>query len=174
MAAGGGLWKDRGQAKGHAEHPMNQADPELLTRSFELGYTYTRSTGPVIGRFLTALRAGRIEGVRAADGRVMVPAVEYDPRDGAALTDFVPVAESGTVTTWCWVREPLEHHLLRHPFAFALIRLDGSDVPLLHLVDAREEANMRTGMRVRVRWAPERRGAITDIACFEPAEEGQA
>lgn len=147
---------------------------DLLTKSFELGYTYTRSTGPVIGRFLTALRAGRIEGVRAADGHVIVPAVEYDPRDAAPLADFVPVADTGTVTTWCWVHQPLEHHLLQRPFAFALVKLDGADVPLLHLVDAGSEARMRTGMRVRARWATERKGSITDIACFEPAEETAA
>src|SRR6185503_11851240 len=29
-----------------------------------------------------------------------------------------------------------------------------------------------TGMRVQVRWADERVGAITDIACFEPLNEG--
>ena len=34
--------------------------PEILTKPFELGYTYTRSTGPLIGRFLTELREGRI------------------------------------------------------------------------------------------------------------------
>jgi hypothetical protein len=29
---------------------------------------------------------------------------------------------------------------------------------------------MRTGMRVRIRWAEERQGDIRDIACFEPVE----
>ena len=139
----------------------------LLTRSFELGYTYTRSTGPLIGRFLGELREGRIVGARAADGCVIVPALEYDPRDATPLGELVPVADTGAVTTWCWVHEPLAHHLLRHPFAFALIRLDGADLPLLHLVDAGAEARMRTGLRVRARWAAERRGAITDIECFE-------
>ncbi len=143
--------------------------PEILTKSFELGYTYTRSTGPLIGRFLTGLRERQIHGVRASDGRVIVPPAEYDPQTAAALDELVPVADTGTVTTWCWVREPLAHHLLRRPFAFALVRLDGADVPMLHLVDAGDEAAMRTGMRVRVRWAEEPRGSITDIACFEPA-----
>jgi uncharacterized OB-fold protein len=36
-------------------------------------------------------------------------------------------------------------------------------------VDAGTEGTMKTGMRVRARWAPERRGSITDITCFEPA-----
>lgn len=149
---------------------MSQSEPELLTKSFELGYTYTRSTGPVIGRFLTALRGGRIEGVRAVDGRVFVPAVEFDPRDGAPLTEVVPVSDAGTVATWCWVAQPLSHHPLQHPFAFALVKLDGADVPMLHLVDAGSETRMRSGMRVRARWAAERKGSITDIACFEPED----
>ena len=145
----------------------------LLTKSFELGYTYTRSTGPVIGACLTALREGRILGARAADGQVFVPALEYDPRDGAALSDLVPVADTGTVTTWCWVHQPLSHHLLQRPFAFALVRLDGADIALLHLVDTGVETRMRSGLRVRARWAAERRGAITDIECFEPVAEDQ-
>jgi len=143
--------------------------PEILTKSFELAYTYTRSTGPLIGRFLTALRERQILGVRGSDGRIIVPPAEYDPETSAALDALVPVADAGTVTTWCWVKEPLSHHLLRHPFAFALIRLDGADVPLLHMVDAGDEGAMRAGMRVRARWAEETRGSITDIACFEPA-----
>ena len=146
----------------------------LLTKSFELGYTYTRTTGPVIGAFLGALRDGRITGTRAADGAVMVPALEYDPRDSAPLAELVDVADTGVVTTWCWVHEPLDHHLLRHPFAFALIRLDGAAVAMLHLVDAGTEQRMRTGMRVRARWAAERRGSIADIACFEPIGEATA
>lgn len=148
---------------------MSQNEPELLTKSFELGYTYTRSTGPVIGRFLTELREGRIVGTRTSDGRVIVPAAEYDPVSAEALTEFVPVADEGVVTTWCWVARPLSHHLVDHPFAFALIRLDGADVPMLHMVQAPSESAMKSGMRVRARWAAERKGSITDIACFEPA-----
>lgn len=148
---------------------MAETNPELLTKSFELGYTYTRSTGPVIGHFLTELREGRIVGTRTSDGRVLVPAAEYDPVSAEALTEFVNVAEEGVVTTWSWVAEPIAHHVLQKPFAFALVRLDGADVPMLHMVDAGNEAAMHTGMRVRVRWAAERRGSITDIACFEPA-----
>ena len=46
---------------------------------------YTRSVGPVIGRFLTGLRDGRILAVRLADGRVLVPPTEYDPSTSAAV-----------------------------------------------------------------------------------------
>jgi uncharacterized OB-fold protein len=147
---------------------MASSQPEILTKAFELGYTYTRSTGPVVGRFLTGLRDGKLLGIRGSDGRVLVPPPEYDPVDAKALDEFVELGTTGTVTSWCWVNAPTTHHLLREPFAFALIRLDGADVPMLHMVDAGDEASMKTGMQVKVRWAAERRGAITDIACFEP------
>ena len=46
---------------------------EPLVATHVLEYPYTRSVGPVIGRFFTSLQEGRIEGVRTADGRVIVP-----------------------------------------------------------------------------------------------------
>jgi uncharacterized protein len=69
------------------------------------------------------------------------------------------------------VTEPLDGQPLDRPFAWALIRLDGADTAMLHAVDpgpAGHAGMMRTGMRVRPRWAPERVGSIRDIACFEP------
>ena len=62
----------------------------------------------------------------------------------------------------------MDGNVLQHPFAWALIRLDGADTALLHGVDAGRSDAMITGMRVRARWAEERTGSITDIACFEP------
>ena len=52
---------------------------EVLVADHAIEYTYTRSTGPIIGAFFTALRDRRILGVRAGDGRIIVPPVEYDP-----------------------------------------------------------------------------------------------
>lgn len=136
---------------------------------------YTRSTGPVIGRFLTELRQGRIVGVKTPDGKVLVPPLEYDPATGAAVAGdgFVPVGPGGTVTVWAWVSHPRRGHPLRQPFGWALIRLDGADTALLDAVDTggvRER--MRPAMRVWPRWreAAARTGHITDIECFVPAK----
>ena len=79
---------------------------EKLSQEFELGFTYTRSTGPVVGRFLTGLRDSRVLGIRGSDGRVLVPPPEYDPVTAAALSDWVEVGQEGTVVSWCWVSEP--------------------------------------------------------------------
>ncbi|MDX1649823.1 MAG: OB-fold domain-containing protein [Myxococcota bacterium] len=142
---------------------------EALTAPHTLEYTYKRSVGPVMGAFFTALREQRILGVRRADGSVLCPPREYDPDTGEALSEMVPVQSEGEVLTWAWVAAPREKQPLDRPFAYALIRLDGADTPLLHAVDAGSPEAMKTGMRVRAVFAPEPAGGITDIACFEPA-----
>ena len=134
---------------------------------FVVSYPYSRTVGPHVGRFLTGLRNGRIEGVRVSDGRVLVPPPEFDPATGAPLDDWVAVADEGTVVSWAWVPEPLEGQPFDRPFAYALIRLDGADSGFLHAVDVATPVELRTGARVRARWATEREGAVTDIACFE-------
>lgn len=143
------------------------SDTEVLHALHVLEYPYTRSTGPVIGRFLTELRDRRIVGIRGSDGRVIVPPQEYDPITSATLGEFVDVGSAGVVTTWTWVPEARSNNPLQKPFAWALIKLDGADTPMLHAVDAGSEGAMRTGMRVRARWRAERTGHITDIECFE-------
>ena len=67
------------------------SQPEVLSQAFELGYTYTRSTGPVVGRFLTELRNRKIVGIKASDGRIIVPPMEYDPDTAEELSEFVGV-----------------------------------------------------------------------------------
>lgn len=140
-----------------------------LSAPHVLEYNYKRSLGPVLGRFFTGLRDGKIEGVRTRSGRVLVPPSEYDPETGEATADeFVEVGPGGVVTSWAWVATPRKTHPLDRPFAFALIQLDGADTALMHVVDGGDEQAMSTGMRVSARWADETVGRIQDIAAFVP------
>ncbi|MFD7433947.1 Zn-ribbon domain-containing OB-fold protein [Streptomyces sp. NPDC059861] len=148
--------------------------PEVLKAPLVVEFPFTRSLGPVQSAFLTGLRERVVLGVRTHDGRTLVPPVEYDPVTADELRDLVEVAPTGTVTTWAWNPAPRRGQPLGTPFAWALVRLDGADTALLHALDATGPDAVRTGMRVRVRWADERTGAITDIACFEPYDgEGE-
>ncbi|MGX9674839.1 Zn-ribbon domain-containing OB-fold protein [Mycobacterium sp. HM-7] len=143
-----------------------------LSAPLKLSFDYTRSVGPVLSQFFTALRGRRIVGTRGSDGRVHVPPAEYDPVTYEALTEVVPVSSVGTVVSWTWQPEPLEGQPLQKPFAWALIKLDGADTPLLHAVDARE-GSLKAGDRVRAHWVDEPVGAITDIAYFVPGEDAE-
>ena len=82
------------------------SDKEILKADFELGFTYTRSTGPVIGHFLTELQKCKIYGIKGSDGKVIVPPAEYDPVTGETLKEFIEVSDIGKVKTWVWVNQP--------------------------------------------------------------------
>ncbi|REE65164.1 hypothetical protein BX257_7884 [Streptomyces sp. 3212.3] len=151
--------------------------PEVLKAPLVVEFPFTRSLGPVQSAFLTGLRERVVLGVRTSDGRTLVPPVEYDPVTAEELRDLVEVAPTGTVTTWAWNHAPRRGQPLDRPFAWVLVRLDGAGTALLHALDASGPDAVRTGMRVRIRWAAERSGVITDIACFEtydgdPVEPG--
>ena len=138
-----------------------------LSAPLQLSFDYTRSVGPTLGAFFTALRDRHILGIRGSDGRVLVPPAEYDPVTCERLTQIVPVASAGTVVSWTWQSEPLEGQPLDRPFAWALIKLDGADTALLHAVDGA----VKTGDRVHAHWVDEPVGAITDIAYFSPGDK---
>ncbi len=143
------------------------SDKTPLRAPLTIEYPFTRTVGPVQSAFLTGLREGVVLGIRRSDGTVLVPPVEYDPTTAEELTELVEVASTGTVSSWAWEPDPDQRQPLDRPFAWALVRLDGADTSMLHVVDAGSMDAISTGARVRIRWADEREGAITDIACFE-------
>jgi uncharacterized OB-fold protein len=162
---------------------VSQSHPSLiehreppLSAPLKLSFDYTRSVGPTLGAFFTALRERRVVGVRGSDGRVHVPPAEFDPVTYEPLSEIVPVASVGTVQSWTWQSTPLEGQPLAHPFAWALITLDGADTPLLHAIDvgaAGSAESMATGARVHAHWVEEPTGSITDIAYFALGDEAE-
>ena len=120
-----------------------------LSAPVTVAFDYTRSTGPVLGRFLTGLRDGRLVAGRTSEGRVVIPPPEFDPVTHEAVTDFVEVEPTGTVTSWSWVAEPVAGQPLDRPFAFALVTLDGADAPMLHALAVSSPDEVSRGMRVQ-------------------------
>ena len=74
-----------------------------LRAPMEIAFDYTRSLGPVLGQFMTALRERRILGARGADGTVHAPPFEYDPVTFLPPSELVEVGPAGTVVTWTWL-----------------------------------------------------------------------
>jgi uncharacterized OB-fold protein len=133
-------------------------------------FPYKHSTGEVIGRFLAGLKEQKtIWGQRVAGLGVVVPPLGYSEIDGSTGGEWVPVAPTGVVTAVARVHRPLERlHPFSTPFAFVLVKLDGADTALAHVV--RDDLDrLHVGTRVEAVWAPddERRGTIRDIACFK-------
>jgi uncharacterized OB-fold protein len=141
---------------------------QALRAPHVVDFSYRRSTGGAVGLFLAGLAKGEVWASRSPGGRVEVPPVDWDPETGAAVEDFVRLADEGTVRSWTWVSRPQADQPLDRPFALALIQIDGADTSLLHVVDAGDEAQMATGMKVRADWRKERAGSILDIRAFVP------
>ena len=129
-------------------------------------FPYKHSTGEVIGRFLAGLKERGIWGQRVTGQGVVVPPLGYSEADGSAGGEWVEVKPTGTVTAVALVREPIAgFHPADKPFAFVLVKLDGADTALAHVVKDGLE-RLRVGARVEAVWAAERTGTIRDLECF--------
>jgi len=132
-------------------------------------FPYKHSTGETIGRFLAGLKEQkRIWGQRVAGQGVVVPPTGYSEIDASAGGEWVEVADTGVITAAAIVHEAVEGlHPCPAPFAFVLVRLDGADTALPHVV--RDDlSRVKVGVRVQAVWAADelRSGSLRDIACF--------
>jgi uncharacterized OB-fold protein len=142
-----------------------------MFQDWTMEFPYKHSTGETIGRFLAGLRdQRRIWGQRVPGQGVIVPPLGYGETDAAEGGEWVAVENAGTVTAVAVVHEATEGlHPAAAPFAFVLVRLDGADTALPHIVTEGLD-RLRVGSRVEAVWRPdgERIGSIRDIAGFRP------
>jgi uncharacterized OB-fold protein len=148
------------------------ADAPMFS-DWTMEFPYKHSTGEIIGRFLAGLRdQRRIWGQRVPGQGVIVPPLGYGETDAADGGEWVAVANTGTVAAVAVVHEAVEGlHPAAAPFAFVLVRLDGADTALPHVVTEGVD-RVRVGSRVEAVWRPdgERVGSIRDIAGFRPVD----
>ena len=145
---------------------MSETKTNLLEAPFELSYKYKRSSGPVMSKFFEALGDKKILGTKSKAQKVFAPAAEFDPQTREALTDLTEVGPGGVIESWSWVHQPSDHHLLQIPFAFALIKLDGADTAMLHMISGCQESDLSIGARVTATWSDNPTESITDIKHF--------
>lgn len=147
----------------------------LLEQTREPGLSYRWSAGVAIGTYLENLRSGRLVGVRCRScGRVMVPPRMFCEECFTAVSEFVPVQDTGRVNTFaiCYIRTDASRQ--KRPQIPAVIELDGASkgMGILHLLGEIRPEDVHVGLRVQAVWRPreERRGDITDIRYFRPIE----
>ena len=158
------------------EAPRSESEP-VTTVVTPIGLSVTHTAGPAESEFLRAIVQGRMLGRRRSNGpEVYVPPRDYCPSDGVAMGEYVEVSDVGTVTTFGIVNVPFAGQQIKPPYVTAYILLDGSDVPIQHLVLGCEASEVRMGMRVRAVWTPEgeRPASMKAIAHFEPTGDPDA
>jgi uncharacterized OB-fold protein len=138
----------------------------------KLALPYTYFAGRIGSKFLTTIRdAKKIMGIRCKKcNQVFVP-----PRQtcDVCLEDirenWVDVANSGEVTNFTVVRYADKHLPRKPPYVLAMIKLDGADTSLVHIVEGVDVDKVKVGLRVQAVFASETTSTILDIDHFEPA-----
>lgn len=138
---------------------------------------YTFIAGEATTRFLRGIAEGRIIGQRCpACGKVYVPPRGGCPTCAVPTEGEVELSGRGIVTSFCIVNVPFAGQAVRPPYASASVLLDGAGIPLFHLLQEVDAAEVRMGMRVEAVWVPrdERAPTMDSIRYFRPTGEPDA
>jgi uncharacterized OB-fold protein len=136
-----------------------------------LDYTFT--AGQATTRFLTGIANRKILGERAPGGKVYVPSRGADPQLGLPTSEQVEVAHTGTLTSFCVVNVAFYGQGMEIPYTSGLILLDGSDLPIMHLLQECAVEDVHIGMRVEAVWVDddELGPTLESIRYFRPNGE---
>jgi uncharacterized OB-fold protein len=148
-----------------------EGDENCFVVEGKMALPNTYFAGALGSQFIISLRdEHRITGVKCTRcNKVFIPPREYCERCLEKLDEnWVSLGNEGTVTTFTVVAYNGRHLPRRAPYVLALIRLDGSDTPLPHLVEGIDPGEMKTGMRVKAVFARETTHTLLDIDHFEP------
>jgi uncharacterized OB-fold protein/acyl dehydratase len=138
----------------------------------KLALPYRYFAGRTGSRFLLALRGEKkILGSRCpACNKVYVPPRPTCERHVAQQTEWAELSSRGMVAGFTVVRYREPYQPLEPPYVLALVRLDGADTPLVHVVTGVSPAEMRVGLRVKAVFAEKSTSTIMDIDHFAPDE----
>ena len=145
------------------------AENEILVSEQVLQVPFVYSAGPVASRFLIGLRdEGKIYGIKCETcGKVYVPPRATCPQCFGKMEKWLEVGPLGTLENFTVIHYSEPTHPLPAPFALGIIRLEGADTGLVHLLRAPMEA-IKIGMRLKPVFADQRAGNILDLAGFAP------
>lgn len=138
----------------------------------QLDYRFT--AGEATSRFLRGIADKKIFGERCpVCAKVYMPPRGACARDGVPTTEQVEVPAVGTVVSFCVVNVAFYGSAMELPYVTANILLDGTDLPLMHLIQEVPAAEVRIGMRVEGVWVPDAELAPTleSIKWFRPNGE---
>lgn len=81
---------------------------------------------------------------------------------------WVDLSPQGELITYTVARRQLAALPEKVPSIFGLIKLDGADTALLHMLGEVDPEEVEIGMRLEAKFSEERQGNILDIAYFRP------
>ena len=149
--------------------PPGGAPVEEISGKIDIRFRHTM--GPYFERFFDELRDNRkIMGIRCTGcGVVLLPPRPYCSLCYAPTGQWVELSDEGRVMTFTQVRASFPGQPVEPPYIYAFIMLDGADAHFPHIIGEVDPAGVRVGMRVKAKWAEDRKGTLHDIEYFRPA-----
>ena len=153
-------------------------EPLRLKQQVTLEYRF--AAGEYASRFFRTLKEEqRFLARRCPNGHVLLPPRPVCGLCNVATADWVEVGPRATLGGYTVVYVPFTDPMTGEgrpvPYGFGLIRFDGCDTSVYHLVDETDPHRLRIGLPVEPVWrdASERKGTFADIRHFRPLyEEG--
>lgn len=147
---------------------MSDKSDDVITDQITLRYDY--ALGEVAGKFMDGLREGKVLATRCSkSGLTYLPPRAFCERSFEKCDSWVEAGREGVIEASTVVVRGYEGKR-KAPMAIAFVRLDGVDSAIANYVDGLDlsdpdEATRRIapGTRVRVEFAAERQGRITDF-----------
>jgi len=137
----------------------------------KISVPYAWTVGSTLSKWFVQLRDdGEIWANRCSScGKVYVPPKIKCIACYKDMNDWVKLPGTGTVETFTVVHyhEP-GLHPKKPPFVYGVVKMDGADTGLVHLIGGVDPDRVKVGMRVQAVIAKERDGHITDIKHFRP------
>ena len=121
--------------------------------------------------FLVELRDNKtIMGIKCPScKKVYVPPRLHCPACFVKMSEWVKLSGKGTLETFTIVRYPEPYMPKEPPFAYGVIKLDGADTGLVHLLGGVELNKIKVGMKLEPVFKEKREGSILDIEHFKPS-----
>ena len=145
---------------------------EPIVEHQDLKVPYRYSMGATTSKFFIEIRdQKKILGIRCPKCKVVfVPPRSTCGRCFSPLDKWVKVSDQGTLQTYTIVHYPTPVQPAPTPLIYGVIKLDGADTGLAHLINEADYEKLRVGMRVRAVFKEERVGNMLDILYFKPVE----
>lgn len=146
---------------------------DCFTVEGKLALPYTYFAGRVGSKFITTIRdQKKIMGVKCnACDRVYLPPRQTCERCMEDIrNNWIEVGNSGEVVNFTVVRYNDGHLPRKAPYVLALVKLDGADTPMAHILDGLKPEEVEIGMRVEAVFAKETTSTILDIDHFAPSK----
>jgi uncharacterized OB-fold protein len=149
-------------------------EPVVVHQDLKVPYRY--SMGATTSKFFIEIRDNqKIMGIRCPQCDVVfVPPRTTCGRCFSQLHEWVDVSNHGTLETFTQVHYATPVQPAVAPFYYGIIKLDGADTGLAHMIGDLKGKEPRIGMRLQAVFQENRKGNMLDIRYFKPIEEEKA